>query len=133
MRIKPLARKAWVTALFMVGAHVVSAQNTVERWHVVSIDGVTVGSNHESVKQHDQQVITRESMQMVLNRLGSRIEMGFATKSTEDPNGELLSVDIAFQSSEQTMKTFAFRDGDQWVTRSAAPVCPTKGVHWHNR
>lgn len=97
---------------------------TDDRWHVLSIDGTAVGSVHETFERESDRLISTESTLMVINRLGARIETRIEMKSVENASGELIAVDLAMRTSDQTMKQSAFRDDNSWVTRSEAPGVP---------
>ncbi|MEM1080745.1 MAG: transglutaminase-like domain-containing protein [Pseudomonadota bacterium] len=124
-RLNPKALFALVLILFFCAA---SAEQPIERWHVMSIDDTAVGSIHEVFERDGEQLITTESSVMVLNRLGARIEAGITAKSFENANGELHRVELAIDQSDQIMEVLAFQEGDQWVTRSATPGIPEQQI-----
>jgi transglutaminase-like putative cysteine protease len=126
MTIERLTNTIALALVLAISIAAESAPPTDERWHVLSIDGTAVGSVHETYRDAADRSISSESMLMVLNRLGSRIETSTVMEAVEDESGELVSVELAIRTSEQTMRLNAFRDGDDWVTRSETPGVPDR-------
>ncbi len=124
MTIRRITSKLIPMLLLTLCISAVAEEPPIERWHVLSIDGTAVGSNHEVFERNGDQFVTTESMVMVLNRLGSRIEAGVSARSVENQSGELTRVELVIDQSEHVMELVAFQDGDQWVTRSATPGVP---------
>ncbi len=124
MKLKQLAATALFSFSMTIGPHPVFADSPSDRWHVMSIDGTAVGSTHEAVREEESLTTTTETMVMVLNRMGSRIETGMVVTSHESVSGELTRVDLLVQSSAQAMEVVGFREGDQWITRSNTPGVP---------
>ena len=102
MILRRITPKALVALLLILSVVAVSAELPLERWHVLTIDGTAVGPNHEVFERDNNQSVTTESMLIVLNRLGARIEAGVTAKSIENDPGELISVELAIQQSGQT-------------------------------
>ncbi len=76
-------------------------------WYVLKIAGQPAGYVHETTKVQDRIVRIDSDMRIVLNRLGSRVEIGFVSSSEESPEGHLLRVSYEMTASNQTMRTEA--------------------------
>src|SRR3989304_8104412 len=55
--------------------------DTADLWYVIQIAGQPVGYIHEETKPQEKGLITDSEMRIVLNRLGSRVEIGFLSAS----------------------------------------------------
>lgn len=113
-------------SLLMIDSNAARATPAAEQWHVLSIDGTPVGSVHEVFARETDESVTTESVVMVLNRLGARIETGNTVQSVENDSGDLLRVNLEVRTSEQSMRVLAFLEDDQWVTRSAGAGVPDR-------
>jgi hypothetical protein len=88
-----------------------------ELWYIVKIAGQPVGYVYEGTKTQDQTIRTDSDMRIVLNRLGSRVEIGFSSSSEESSDGLLHRVSYEMTASNQTMRTDAvIRTGEIEVT-----------------
>jgi transglutaminase-like putative cysteine protease len=81
-------------------------------WYVIKIAGQPAGFVHEETKAEGQGLITDSEMRIVLNRLGSRVEIGFLSTSEETSDGLLRRVRYEMRASSQSTKSEAvIRDG----------------------
>jgi transglutaminase-like putative cysteine protease len=81
-----------------------AAQKT-ETWYVLTIGGQSVGSMHEEVTAAGGAVRVTSKVHIVLNRMGSKVEMEMGEVSRESPDGKLLGLDTDLRASAQTMAT----------------------------
>ena len=82
-------------------------------WYIVKIAGQPAGYVHETTKVQDRMVRIDSDMRIVLNRLGSRVEIGFVSSSEESPEGHLRRVSYEMTASNQTMRTeAAIKEGE---------------------
>lgn len=86
--------------------------DTADLWYVIKISGQPVGYLHEETKPQEQGLNTDSDMRIVLNRLGSRVEIGFLSASEETPEGLLRRVRYEMTASNQATKSEAvIREG----------------------
>ena len=76
-------------------------------WYIVKIAGQPAGYVHEVTKTQTQTIRVDSDMRIVLNRLGSRVEIGFISSSEESPDGLLRRVSYKMTASNQTIRTEA--------------------------
>ncbi len=83
-----------------------------EQWYVVSMAGQPVGSLQETVSEDAAGTRTENRLRLVLNRLGSRVEMDTAAAVQESADGRIrkASVDLKM-SSQSTSMTAEIGDG----------------------
>src|SRR4030042_4969685 len=74
-------------------------------WYVIKIAGQPAGYIHEETKAKEQGLNTDSEMRIVLNRLGSRVEIGFISASEETPEGLLRRVRYEMIASSQATKS----------------------------
>jgi len=87
-----------------------SPQTTVgaaDLWYVIKIAGQPVGYIHEETKVQEQGLSTDSDMRIVLNRLGSRVEIGFLSATEETPEGLLRRVRYEMMFSNQATESEA--------------------------
>ena len=84
-----------------------SAQAAADLWYVIKIAGQPVGYIHEETRAEEQGLNTDSKMMIVLNRLGSRVEIGFLSTSEETPEGLLRRVRYEMTASSQATKSEA--------------------------
>src|SRR4051794_26273918 len=60
-----------------------------ETWYVLTIGGQPVGSLHEEVASAEGAVRVTSKAHIILNRMGSKVEMEMAEVSRESPAGRL--------------------------------------------
>lgn len=89
---------------------------TKDRWQVVSMDGVAVGSVHKAESRADAGWIHTESTLIALNRLGARIEISTFQESVESEAGHLQAVRQEMKASDQTLVTRGHLESGDWVT-----------------
>lgn len=77
------------------------------RWFVVTVAGVPSGSYHEIVSRDGEVVQWESRLRIVLNRMGSRLEMGISGITRESPAGRLLEAESSLQMSDQVTRTRA--------------------------
>ena len=78
-----------------------------EQWYVVSLGGQPVGSLQETVFEDAGGSRTESRMRMVLNRLGTRVEMETATAVQESADGRLQKAGLDLKMSSQSTSTTA--------------------------
>lgn len=82
-----------------------------EQWYVLSLGGRPVGSIEETFLETPAELRVESRMIMVLNRLGSRVEIGTSAAFVESASGWLRSADSDVRMSSQSTST-AVRVGD---------------------
>ena len=86
--------------------------DTADLWYIIKIAGQPVGYIHEETKAQEQGLNTDSKMMIVLNRLGSRVEIGFLSTSEETPEGLLRRISYEMTASNQATKSEAvIREG----------------------
>jgi hypothetical protein len=82
-----------------------------EKWFVVTLAGTPVGYVRESsgpaAAGPPGAFVTESEMKMVLNRLGSKVEIGLLSRAEESSEGRLLSVAYEMRASEMSTKSRA--------------------------
>lgn len=91
---------------FLSLSFAVAAVAPSERWYVLSLAGQPVGSVQENVAAGDS-VVTQTRLQLVLNRLGKRVEIASASTSRESGDGRLASAGLDLKMSDQTTSVAA--------------------------
>ena len=74
-------------------------------WYAVTIAGEPVGSVHEVTAVEDGAVRSLSTLKLVLNRLGTRVEMGMIVITRETLAGDLLGIDTELLLSTQSTST----------------------------
>lgn len=87
-------------------------------WYVIKIAGQPAGYIHEETQPHDKGVRTTSEMTVVLNRLGSRVEIRFISASEETTEGLLLRVSYEMKASNQSTKSEAVIGGGKVEIRN---------------
>jgi hypothetical protein len=103
------------------------SQSRQDQWYLIKIGGSTVGYLHEALRSLPaalsparQEVLqTSSDMRVVLNRLGSKIELSFNSTSEESADGRLRSVRSEMMASHQTTKSEAVVKTDSIELTSA--------------
>ena len=91
-----------------------------EQWYVVSLAGQPVGSLQETVSEDAAGTRTENRIRMVLNRLGSRVEMDTATDVQESAEGRIQKASLDLKMSTQSTSTTAeVGDGAVRIRRQA--------------
>ncbi len=102
-----------------------------ELWYVVKIAGQSVGYVHEAIKIQAQTIRIDADMRIVLNRLGSRVEIGFISSSEESPDGLLRRVSYEMTASNQTMRTESvIKEGEIEVTSESGGKTYTRTLKY---
>jgi hypothetical protein len=86
------------------------AAEPVERWYLLSLAGQPVGSVQESISAAagaGGAIITETRLQLVLNRLGKRVEMASTSTSRESGDGRLAAAGLDLKMSDQTTSVAA--------------------------
>ena len=105
---------------FAAAAHAV--EHTAEQWYVVSISGQPVGSVADTVATDAGGSRTESRMRLVLNRLGTQVEMAVAWTTQESADGRLRSVATELKlSSQATSTTAEVGDGVVRIRTQAGP------------
>ena len=97
----------FIAQLPLLGLSAQAAADTADLWYVIQIAGQPVGYIHEATKPQEKSLITDSEMRIVLNRLGSRVEIGFLSASEETPEGLLRRVRYEMTFSNQATKSEA--------------------------
>jgi len=87
-------------------------------WYVIKIAGQPAGYIHEETKAYEHGLNTASKMIVVLNRLGSRVEIGFVSASEETPEGLLRRVTYEMTASNQATKSEAIIGGGKIEIRN---------------
>jgi hypothetical protein len=102
---------AWCLTLaapsYLYGLSARVLADTFDLWYVIKIAGQPAGYIHEETKPHEKGLNTDSEMRIVLNRLGSRVEIGFLSASEETPEGFLRRVSYEMTASNQATKSEA--------------------------
>src|SRR5437763_13156673 len=123
--------------LLLYFATAVGTANAADRWWEIRLARQPDGYEHMTTKELDDGAIrTTDEQIVILNRLGSRIELRTKVESVESASGDLMSVREEMTQSEQTVVTEAevrtseiqlrTTAGSQSYTRSISlqgPVC----------
>ncbi len=143
--MKPYPQKQSFRAAILIGAVIVlfsgltRAQDLQpgvlagpdELWYVVKIAGQSVGYVHEAIKIQAQTIRIDADMRIVLNRLGSRVEIGFISSSEESPDGLLRRVSYEMTASNQTMRTESvIKEGEIEVTSESGGKTYTRTLKY---
>lgn len=114
-------RRALALAAFLLSLPAALAEPARERWYVVSLGGVPAGSVREAVVTEDGGAVrSTTELRLVLQRLGSRIEMTTSAASRESPDGRLASAEVELTASaETTSMTAEVKDGEVLLTSRA--------------
>lgn len=92
--------------------------SSAERWHVITIDGTTVGSMHETEERGAAGWVSTESSLIALNRMGSRVEIRTFQESVESDSGRLKAVRQEMKTSDQTLVSRGRLEEDEWVMQA---------------
>ena len=87
-------------------------------WYVIKIAGQPAGYVHEETQPYEQGVRTTSEMTVVLNRLGSQVELAFISASEETPEGRLRRVSYEMKASNQSTKSEAVIGGGKVEIRN---------------
>ena len=93
-----------IGAVQLLAAVPLAAQAS-DTWYVVTIAGQPVGSMHETVSEADGAVRAVSEAHLVLNRMGSKVEMQMGETSREARDGRLLGMDLDLKLSAQATST----------------------------
>jgi hypothetical protein len=103
-------------------------------WYVVKIAGQPVGYVHDTTKIQDATVRVDSDMRIILNRLGSRVEIGFVSSSEESADGLLRRVSYEMTASNQSMRTeAAIREGEIEVKSESGGKSYTSTLKYSGR
>lgn len=97
-----------------------AASAVEESWYVTAIGGAPVGYVHEARESRDGEVRLRNDFRIVLNRMGSKIEMSVRGASRESEAGLLVSSEMEMTMSEQTTSVKAVAGGGSLSVESQA-------------
>ncbi len=99
---------AALLAAFILPAGRAAAEQPAERWYVVSLGGTPVGYYREAVSGSAASGwVTESAMVMVINRLGSRVDLGVSSRTEEGPDGKLRRTASETKASALAMKSEA--------------------------
>ena len=99
---------AGLLAVLILPAGRAAAEQPTERWYVVSLGGTLVGYYHEAVSGSAASGwVTESAMVMVINRLGSRVDLSVSSRTEEGPDGKLRRTASETKASALAMKSEA--------------------------
>ncbi len=126
-------------ALVSISVSMLPGDTGADRWYIIKIAGNPAGYVHEVVEEKaapeakaksapqaktapaPRLLVTTSDMRLVLNRLGSRIELRFLSSADESAEGRLLRTEYVMLASNQSTKSTAVvDDGKIEVTSEAA-------------
>src|SRR5262245_9721752 len=100
---------------------ILGTANASDRWWEIRIADQPAGYQHTLVENLDAGTIrTTDEQLIVINRLGSRVEVKMVVQSVENAAGELQSIREETSSSAQTLITESEFHGDKIEIRSTA-------------
>lgn len=109
-----------VTLFFQCAVAQEPAKPHKEVWAVNSIAGVRAGYYHESeTRDANAQIVTSITNDVVLNRMGSKVEVTSASRYIESADGHLLTVNSVMSSSAQSTTTEATVQGNTLVIHTS--------------
>jgi transglutaminase-like putative cysteine protease len=79
--------------------------SSTDIWYILKISGQPAGYVRDATRIQGQTIRSDSDMRIILNRLGSRVEIGFVSSSEETPEGLLRRVSYEMTASNQTMRT----------------------------
>ncbi len=95
--------------------------HAADRWYEIRIAGQPSGYQHSATEVLDGgNIRTTDDLVIVINRLGSKVEIKTKAQSVESSAGELISVREETTQSQQTVVTEAELKGDKILLRSTA-------------
>jgi hypothetical protein len=91
------------------------SRTRLDQWYIIKIGGNAVGYLHDELRTPAARspealggvLQTNSEMRVVLNRLGSKIEISFNSSTEESSDGRLLSVESEMMASSQVTKSDA--------------------------
>ena len=104
---RPMKTLAGALLLALSALPAAAAVPAGERWYVVEIAGTPVGSVHERWSEEGGLVRVATRFEMVLNRLGSKVEMKVGGESRESGDGRLVDLDYDLHLSAQATSMHA--------------------------
>lgn len=102
-----MIRRSLTAILLSLFTSLPALAGALEQWYVVSLSGQPVGSIQETVSEDTAGTRTENRMRMVLNRLGSRVEMETASAVQESADGRIQTVSVDLKMSSQSTSTTA--------------------------
>jgi Transglutaminase-like superfamily len=114
-------------------APAVAAPDTpaADSWYLVTIAGQPVGSAHERVGEAGGVVTDESDLHMVLNRMGSKIEMEMGAVSREAADGRFQGLDLTMRLSTQTTSSqVTVEDGAVRIRDTAGGRTFERTVPW---
>ncbi|MFZ2054831.1 MAG: transglutaminase domain-containing protein, partial [Candidatus Aminicenantales bacterium] len=115
------------------GLQTTASAGAADLWYVVNIAGQPAGYVRETISTQAQTIRINSEMRIVLNRLGSRVEIGFFSSSEESPDGLLHRVSYEMTASNQTMRTESvIREGKIEVKNESGGKIYTSTLEYSN-
>jgi hypothetical protein len=112
--ISGLRRLAGGALLFMAASLCAQAPpaGAADSWYLVTIGGLPVGGAHERVGIEAGAVREESDLHLVLNRMGSKVEMEMRAVSREAPDGRFQGMDLTMRlSAQETASSVTVEDG----------------------
>lgn len=100
-------RRLTAILLLLFASFSAAAAASSEEWYAVALGGEPVGSLQETLSGEGDSLRVESRMQLVLNRLGSRVEMATSVITRESAEGRLRSAGLDLKMSSQTTSTTA--------------------------
>jgi hypothetical protein len=107
LSLHDMFRRRLVAILLVLFAFSATVAEAAEQWYVISIAGQPVGSVHETTSETSAGARVESRLQIVLNRLGTRVEMASASSTEESTEGRLRKAGVELKMSSQVTSTTA--------------------------
>ncbi len=106
-----------------------------DEWYVVKIADQLVGYIHETLQAGKNDVLVSKSeMEIVFNRLGTRVELRFTSSAEESREGLLQKVEYGMTASQMTTRTVALvKDGRIELQSEAGGKSYTRTLNYSGR
>lgn len=115
----------------IIAAPAACAAPPAQQWFTVLLDGRKIGSFEATREERAGTVTTTQSLELVLDRAGTRIALGSSETSVETPTGEPISFRNATRLSDQETVTEGRVEGDHAeVTIRGAGGSQPRRIDW---
>jgi hypothetical protein len=137
-------QKKWVPIWFLFLVFIIAfsfGKTTAEEvkptdeWYVVKIADQPVGYVHETLQAGTNDVLVSNSeMEIVLNRLGTKVELRFTSSAEESREGLLQKIEYGMTASQMTTRTVALvKDGRIELQSEAGGKSYTRTLNYSGR
>ena len=115
----------------LIAAGTANAAPPAQQWFTVLLDGRKIGSFETTREERGETVTTTQSLELVLDRVGTRIALGSTESSVETRSGAPISFRNATRLSDHETVTEGRVDGDHVeVTISGAGGSQQRTIEW---